>query len=632
MRAMGRPAVQAVCDERLAYTVTWARYRGGLFATIVLKATLALHQGRTASLLPPSAIAWCDKELPSGVLEVADEAVPFSGGGAVLVRGFLYAEALGSMGLALGRVVVRAGATPLVDKVIGTERTGRIPLQWELALRTHENPVGSLDPVLIDPREPTRAAGMGPVAPGWAPRVHFVSAPIRMIDQVYELPEVDPRHFNPAPHGLQCRPLQGNEEIVLLNLTPKARDLRSSLPAMGVSAGVAIDGAPVNASFFLDMLTIDAESCTASVVWRAVIPLPPTASLFAFRAMLSGDFQPAPIEIEPAPATVPVPEVAQAAPASPPAPPLPRRAARVSRPAPPDLLRFDDPRAALLERLAAGRPLDDLDLEGADLSGLDLSMRSLGRCKLDGANLSGADLRGASLWSASLVGVTLDGALLDDADLEDADLTRAKAQKASFARATLARAKIEKARMDGALFDDADLSDCLGTGVGLMQAKLRRVNARRARLDRALLVDADLGQASLDFATLAQSSLDEASFEGASLADADLAQCAAEGARFVDARLARAKLTRARLTSTISSRADFTGAQLEGADLSNSRLDAALLDHADARSAVLKGSVLTGASLNGTDLSSANLTGARLDGADLSRANVAGAVLTGAIR
>ena len=628
---MRLPGIQAVCDERLAHTVTWARYRGGLFATIVLKATVALHHGRGASLLAPKAIVWCDKEGPSGALEVADEAVPFSGGGAVLVRGFLYAEALGNAGLALGRVVVRSGTTPLVDKVIGADRTGRIPLDWELALRTHENPIGTLDPVLVDPREPTRAAGMGPVAPGWAPRVHFVSAPIRVIEQVYELPELDPRHFNPAPHGLQCRPLQGNEEIVLLNLTPNLRDLRSSLPGMSVSANVSIDGAPVRASFFLDVLTIDAEACTASVVWRAVMPVPPSASLLSFQAALSGDFQPPPVVIEPAPATVPVPEVAApaptAAPAAPPAPP--RRAARVSRPAPPDRLRFDDPRGALLERLAAGRPLEDLDLEGADLSGLDLSMRSLGRCKLDGANLTGADLRGASLWSASLVGATLDGALLDDADLEDADLTRAKALKASFARATLARAKIEKARMDGATFDEADLCDCLGTGVGLMQAKLRRANVRRARLDRALLVDADLAQASLDFATLTQSSLDEANFEGASLADADLSQCAAEGARFVDARLARAKLHRARLTSTLSSRADFTGAQLEGADLSRARLEGALFDHANARGALFVGATLSSASLNGTVLAGANLTSARLDGADLSRADVTGARLPG---
>jgi hypothetical protein len=48
----------------------------------------------------------------------------------------------------------------------------------------------------------------------------------------------------------------------------------------------------VRASFFLDVLTIDAEACTASVVWRAVMPVPPIASLLSFQAALSGDFQP----------------------------------------------------------------------------------------------------------------------------------------------------------------------------------------------------------------------------------------------------------------------------------------------------------------------------------------------------
>ncbi|MBK6516508.1 MAG: pentapeptide repeat-containing protein [Polyangiaceae bacterium] len=148
------------------------------------------------------------------------------------------------------------------------------------------------------------------------------------------------------------------------------------------------------------MLLIDAEAGTVQVVWRAVVPVPPAARVIAFEVALSGRFEPPPPPIEAAPETQPFVHAAPAAPApiaaAPPAAPV--RAVRVATSAPAERLRFDDPRSALMERMAAGQPLDDLDLEGADLSKLDLSMRSLGRCKLDGANLHGANLRGANLW------------------------------------------------------------------------------------------------------------------------------------------------------------------------------------------------------------------------------------------
>lgn len=628
MISVGLPEIHASCDDRLAHTVTWSRYRGALYGTLVLKATLALQHGRLATLLPPKAVAWCDTPRASGALDLADESAPFSGGGAVLVRGFVYAREASELEPTLARVVVGTDR-PVVDKVVAAIRSGKIPLLWEQALLTHENPAGTPHPVLLDPRDPSRAIGFGPIAASWTPRVELLAAPIGVRDQILELPDrLDPRFFNPAPRDQQCRPFQGSEAIVLTNLSATLPELRTWLPALAVRAKLTVDLAPQQAAFFLDTLSIDAEAATGQVVWRAVVPMPPGARVVAFEVTLDGRFEPPP-PVEAAPETQPARETTPPAPetAAPAAPAAPTRAARVTTSAPAQRLRFPDARSALLERMAAGQPLDDLDLEAADLSGLDLSMRSLGRCKLDGANLRGTNLRGANLWSASLVGADLATARLDDADLEEADLTKAAAQKASFVRATLARAKLGKARLDSAVLDDADLSDCAATGVALLGARLRRARANRAKLDRAVLVSADLQDASLDFATLERSSLDEASFDNASLADAELVQCVADQASFVKARLARAKLGKARLDSAVLRGADLTSANLDGADLTKAQLDDALLDYASLRGAKLVGADLTRASLRDCDLGQADLTGARLTDTDRSSANLAGAKL-----
>lgn len=625
---VGLPEIHASCDDRLAHTVTWSRHRGALYATIVLKATLALQHGRLATLLPPKAVAWCDEPRASGALERADESAPFSGGGAVLVRGFVHAREASELEPAFARVIVGTDR-PVIDKVLAATRSGKIPLLWEQALLTYENPAGTPHPVLVNPRDPSRAIGLGPVAASWSPRVELLSTPIGVRDQILELPDrLDARFFNAAPRDQQCRPFQGSEEIILTNLVSDLPELRTWLPALAVSAKATIDFAPFQPAFFLDMLTIDAEACTVQVVWRAVLPMPPGARVVAFEAALSGRFEAPPIEA--APETQPATHITPAAPEASvpaPAPAAPARAARVTTSAPAERLRFDDPRRALLERIAAGQPLDDLDLEAADLSGLDLSMRSLGRCKLDGANLHGTNLRGANLWGASLIGADLSTARLDDADLEEANLTKVSAQRASFVRATLARANLGKARFDSAVLDDADLSDCLATGVALLGARLRRAKANRAKLDRAVLVSADLRDASLDFATLERSSLDEASFDNASLADADLTQCVADQASFVKARLARAKLGKARLHAAVLRGADLTGANLDGADLSNAQLEDALLDYGSLRNAKLIGADLTRVSLRESDLSHADLSGARLTSTDRSSANLEGAKL-----
>ena len=620
----GPPTIKASVDELLGRSVTWWRYQGAPYATVILKATVTLVHGQVAVVEPPDALSWQDRTRPSGAIDRADETVPFMAGAAVIVQGNLYATNASPRAPVLARVVVGVDR-PVVDKTIAAEKNGRVPLLWEEALLTTENPVGSEEPRIIDPRNASRAAGLGPISPNWLARVHLLPAPIAHNADVVELPNgIDGRFFNAAPVDQQCPFLQGSEAIVLTNLNPKVAEFQSWLPALHVVARVLVDGLPAQTTFALDMLTIDAEAGRAGLVWRAVTRLPLVVKTLTIEAKLGGSFD---RTRRTAPAEAPPPPQEPAAPVAPvvraPAPPTPAPAARVER----KLVRLADPKRGVRERIAVNATLDDLDLEGADLHDIDLTGRSFEGSKLDGANLHGARMTGASFAYASLVGADLEAARLDSANFERADLSKAKASKASLPKAALTGAKLVQAVFHGAVLDDADLSDSDATKASFTDAKLRRVKANRANFTQTSLVTADFEYASLDFAVLDKSSLDDASFVGASLADASLVQCVAEGARFSKARLARANLRQARIVSATLSGADFTAANLERADLSGSRLDNACLNESNLQNAKCVSTDFTGASLRDADLRGADLTGARMNGTDRSLAKLEGAKL-----
>lgn len=610
--------------------MTWSRYRGAMYGTVVLKATVALHDGRLGTMKGSTAVNWCDTLGTSGALERADESHPFTGGGGVIVTGFLYAHAASDRDPALARVMVGTDQ-PVIDKVIASERAGKIPLVWEHALRTVDNPSGTPHPILVDPRDITKTIGLGAVAPSWGPRVHLLPAPIAARDNILELPDrLDPRFFNAAPRDQQCAPLTGTEGILLVNLVPNVPQFRSWLPALSVSSRIAMDGVTLPPmAFVLDTLVIDAEAPQVQVIWRGVTQISPTARYMDLEVTLSGNFE------EPPPETQAV--QTQSLPRQPTEPTLPAMALptapapRVLPSGPRQLSYLDNPTHAVMERTAAGVSLEDLDLSSVDLQGIDLSGQSFARSRLDGANLSGTKLIGANLWGASLVGANLAGAIFDGADLEDANLSKVVGQKSSFVRAKMLRANLTGARLDNAVLDEADLSDCEAAGLALMSAKLRRAKLNRGKLDRALLVGADFREASLDFASLAKSSLDEAVFTGASLTDAELTQCAADGSNFVNARLARAKLTQSRFAAAAMTGADLSSANLERSDFSKALLDGALLDHAVAANAKFVAAKMTGASMKGTNLTNADLTQARLTDVDRSTATLTGAKLANII-
>lgn len=251
---------------------------------------------------------------------------------------------------------------------------------------------------------------------------------------------------------------------------------------------------------------------------------------------------------------------------------------------------------ALLQRVAAGEPVEGLALDGASLKCAQLQGAQLRRAQLSGADLQGICLQGADLSGADLSGALLNGAQLQGADLSGADLSGAQLRGVDF-RLILGTPRAQPIHLPEAI---------------LPKREPLRADLSGADLSGAVLSGADLQGACLQQIRGARADLSGADLLGAQLAGADL----------TGAGLQRANLQRANLQRAVLSGADLSGAVLSGAQLQH-----AILQRVDAAHAVLLGADLSGADLSGAQLLGASLSGADLRDADLSE--VSGLVLDG---
>jgi hypothetical protein len=175
----------------VATAAVFCRLGGALWATVVVKATFQLVHGEAARLIQPLDLITADQaNANNGSLERARETAPHMPNAGVLLTGHAHAPA----GRAVPSMSVRLGISrekPVIDKtlhVFGARAAAnasaitpfqKMPLVYERAFGgagVWENPVGvggpgsaSL-PNVVDPRDPRRVAGFGPIAPHWAPR------------------------------------------------------------------------------------------------------------------------------------------------------------------------------------------------------------------------------------------------------------------------------------------------------------------------------------------------------------------------------------------------------------------------------------------------------------------------------
>jgi hypothetical protein len=271
--------------------------------TVIVKATFTLVPEGDARLAPPLDIVREDVRSGHGAetgLERASEIAPYLPSAGILLFGHAYpasaTPSAASVRLGIGRI------GPLLDKtlhVVGDRSSSapsvskpfdKMPLVYERAFGGpgfDENPAGvgasgaGPLPNILDPTNPRRAVGFGPIPRHWAPRRRFLgnASADKVATVVPALPEgFDFRYFHAAPSDQQLDFLAGDEWILLDGMHPMHPRLRSRLPGLRAEARfhtepIGNPGQGREIVLSADTLVIDADRLAASVIFRGSFPV-----------------------------------------------------------------------------------------------------------------------------------------------------------------------------------------------------------------------------------------------------------------------------------------------------------------------------------------------------------------------
>ncbi len=290
-------------------TVLWSR-DGTVYATLLVKATFGLTPRGTARLLAPAELVTRDQhegKTAGASVSHAAEIAPLLPRAGVMLTGHAYvAEPRPAAAVRLAVFRDRA----LVDKtlhVFGDRRPEdpgkpapfqRLPLRYERAYggpRVAENPVGtgaepgSMLPNVIDPKDPRKPAGFGPISSLWAPRRDLLAGRVAAPHLAFLGAEGPPDlsqgfpfgYFQAAPADQQLDTIVGDEWLVLDGLHPSLPRLETRLPGARAVARVRFEGGegpraltPVDLE--ADTLVINADQQTCFIVWRGILPIGPS--------------------------------------------------------------------------------------------------------------------------------------------------------------------------------------------------------------------------------------------------------------------------------------------------------------------------------------------------------------------
>lgn len=270
-------------------SVAWTS-GGALYVTIVAKATLSLRDGGPSALVTPEPIEADDRFTTldeRGSLFVARELFPYRPRVDVTLTG--HAQ-LPPAGVGIARLAV-GGEGGWFDKRLEVrppptygrgQPPSRVALGWEATWADEDNPIGvprgSLAWIL-DPEQPGKAVGFGPIASHWARR----SAALGESDRSF-LDQDSPRfpdafdweYFHAAPDDQQLAWIDGTESLELDGVIDGVPTLRTSLPHLVAAAWAfapweVAEGQPLD--LVADGIAIDADRSLAHVVWRATYPM-----------------------------------------------------------------------------------------------------------------------------------------------------------------------------------------------------------------------------------------------------------------------------------------------------------------------------------------------------------------------
>jgi hypothetical protein len=285
-----------------------------LRAVVVVKATFSLAHERSAWPIEPEPVVLADEHVgghPTNPLLAASELAPSLPGAGVVLRATAHAPGGRPVAEMAVRVAVFQDGAAVLNKhlyVVGDRSKGgeatpfaRMPIVYERAFggpAIATNPAGvgaggGGQPNVVDPRQPDKPAGFGPIAPTWAPR----AAAMRRLDGAPREDGIavfpadtsfEPFHAAPADQRIDA--LRGDEWIVLDGLDAERPRVQTQLPfARGLARYQRPDaGGLTEIPLAGDTLIIDADRLTASVVWRghlAVRSAEEARSLVVFAAL-----------------------------------------------------------------------------------------------------------------------------------------------------------------------------------------------------------------------------------------------------------------------------------------------------------------------------------------------------------
>ena len=294
-------AVAPIGPVRVA-ALPW-RYRGELQLSVIVKLHLRMRNNAAMEIAEAPPLAVRDRhhaDDPTRSLIDASDLVPYRARADVWLTGQAYAPLGRRVRALVARLGVYRQGSPLLEKtvhLVGSRRRAdeepepfeTMPIVYERAYGGagfDANPVGvgadarSILPNVLDPDNPERPVGFGPVSRYWKQRRRFLPQEWRrQLEQaIPELPSgFDWSYFQAAPEDQQLAFLQGDEWLVLDGMHPMFMRLQTRLPSI-VAVARVLPAQPSDdlgdaVALVADTLAIDTDAESCSISWRGVIPV-----------------------------------------------------------------------------------------------------------------------------------------------------------------------------------------------------------------------------------------------------------------------------------------------------------------------------------------------------------------------
>jgi hypothetical protein len=300
-----------------AAAVAW-RARGQLNVTVIAKASFAFASDAQMPSAEPQAIVTAEVrhgQHPASSVRFTSDLAPYLGQADVVFTGYAWAPPGAAVRSLPVRLTIFDGQRILLDKPLLVQDSApfqRMPIVYERAVCGAdglENPlgVGAMagpgEPNIVDPGQPARPAGLGPIARAWPVRKRLLgSTPRSVLDgPILEIPDsLDWSYFQSAPPDQRIGHLRGGEWIVLQGLHPSVPRLRMRLPeARGVARIHGLSGSGVSEgqplALTADTLRIDGEEQRCTVVFRGSFPVPNEAALAQMQVLAGVELPGAPL-------------------------------------------------------------------------------------------------------------------------------------------------------------------------------------------------------------------------------------------------------------------------------------------------------------------------------------------------